>query len=211
MQDSHWKLTQKTLKPPTAYQRFKLRNRSLQVVNDFLHPRTSLHTGPTKPSSTWASRQGSYPCLLDCHFSRIAREPPANAVAIPQTQSEGQSKVNCFQFTINRSPIHSYSLADTSTVYDLRCQAVQQAQCSAALAQPCSTPALLVSMRTRLDSSLSSLKEEKAKVVAFEPWAVSPAATQAFVALKRGDSEAVKAFVAADRTLVRAVDAVSAI
>jgi len=215
MQDTHWKLTKKTLKPPTAGQRFRLRHRSVQVVDAFLRPRTASlsHTVPTKSCTTLVSRQGSTPCLIDYHVSRMAREPQdtSESAAVATANSEGESRLNRIKFTINRSPIHSYSLAEVSDVYNLRCKSVQQARLSAELSDS-STSALLVSMQTHLDSRLSSLKEEKVKVrlVAFEPWGVNPAAIQAFAALKRGDSAAVKALVGADRSLVRAVDAVSA-
>ena len=213
MQDSHWKITHKSLKPPTPYQRFQLRRKSVQVLQDFLRPRTASlhHTLSTKPSSTFISRQGSIPGQIDKCISLIVRKnlKKSDAVAVPKGKIEGNPRAAFEKVSLFRSQIHSYSLADSSSVYDLRRNSVEGEMLPL---QTSSHSSLLASMQTQLDSHLSGLQQEKASIqlINFEPWGVKSSAIKAFAAFRRGDWETLKKMVEADKTLVHAVNAVSA-
>lgn len=214
MQASHWKITKKTLKPPTPCQRFQLRKKSVEVLEDFLRPRTASlhHTLSTKPSSTFISRQGSIPGQIDKYISLIAGKKlkRSYAVAVPNCKNE-ENPIPAFpKVTFTRSKMHSYSLADSSPVCYQRCSSVQEELPT--LQAPSPPSSLLASIQTQLDSHLSGLQQEKASIqlILFEPWGIKSSAIKAFAALRRGDWEAVKKLVVADKTLVRAVDAVSA-
>lgn len=209
MQDSHWKITHKSLKPPSHYQRFQLRRKSIEVLEDFLRPRTASlhHTLSTKPSSTLVSRQGSIPGTVNLIARKQVKKD--DSVAISNSEIEEKPRPTFAKVTLFRSQIHSYSLADRSAVYDLRCNSMLG---ELTPLQAYSHSSLLASIQTQLDTHLAGLKQEKESIgrVNFEPWGVKSSAVKAFAALKRGDWETVKKLVEADKTLVHAVDAVSA-
>ena len=216
MQDPHWKINRKTLRPPAYSQPCKLRKPSVQVIDDFLQPRlfsftpSPLHTRPSRCSSSLMSRKGSIPsqsdsCLRTKTQSRMKKTEQVQTQSVPN-------------FLPHPQKIHFYSLIESDHIYDLQAKSLQPvlfpqeiASMTSLLATQSDYPqSLLSSIQPQLASHLTSVYKEKTHLqhLSFPTYNNSPTEMQAFSAVKQGDFECVKSLIETQKSLLFAVDAV---